>query len=66
MASKSSSNKKKVVDFTKRKKKTKEFIQIPAINNEIVDGYVNRFEYIKTIRKFGKDYYYCKNNVSSL
>lgn len=67
MASKNGkNNKKQVIDYSKKEKKVKDFIQIPVTNNEIIDGLVNGFEYIKTIRKFGKEYYYCKNNVSSL
>lgn len=67
MASNNKKNTKKaVVDYTKKEKKRKDFILIPVTNNEIIDGLVNDFVYIETIRKFGKEYFKCENNVSSL
>lgn len=64
-SSKSKNNKKAVVDYTKREKKTKETLLLeasvhPILDNELVDG---EFELLGEIKRYGKLYYQVKNNV---
>jgi hypothetical protein len=67
MSNNKSNNKKKVIDFSKNEKVTKDTLLLDASLYELVDGLVNGFVYTgKIVKRFGKEYFKCENKVSSL
>jgi hypothetical protein len=47
----------------KRIKTKKEKILIEVANNQVIGGFINGFEVIKLVRRYGKYYVLAKNNL---
>lgn len=67
MASKNGKNNKKVIDYSKKERKVKQYLLLDSSlyqpdSNNAIDGK----QVISVVKKFGKEYFKVKNNVSSL